>query len=675
MLPHPTFLPRNRRVRPIRLRAVAVLILGWSFAGLAAEPFPEWAHRQTFRIEAAGLVKISLPANTLDQARADLADVRLTDSQGSEIAYLIEFPRPPRETRHGARNFQVTLGTETTTVTLETGTGDPLAGVTLQTPATTFIKAVEVQGSDNLSHWQLLGAGLPLFRQGQGREEQLFLPLPRGSWPFLRMTIDDRASAPVPFTGAQLHVTPALSIPTEPVTVTQVARDETRGESKLTLDLGAARLPLAEIVVESPEPFFRRSVRLMARQLEGITIQEKELARGLIHRAAAGAQPGGNRLELPLDLRTPSRELLLVIENGDSPPLKVDAVRARRWPVHLLFWAIDHGEYRLYTGNPVCRSPEYDLSIPEPDLRQTPLTAAEFLPPTPNPGHQSTAIWPEIDPFAGRLEMTDWTCRRPVGIETAGVQRLELDLEVLAHAQSGQADLRLMIGDRQVPYILERRPALQSLKPVVRPANDPDRPRHSRWSIELPFPNLPVRLLMCASTTAVFQREMLLFEEPTDQRGWRYRRELGRATWIQAPDRGTPGLFMNLSSTPITDRLTLETDNEDNPPLQLTWVELGYPPVQLLFKSDPGTPLFLYYGNPRVGAPQYDLSLVAEQIVAADKVPAFLGRSERLRTGFWGENQLKGNGGIVFWGVLVLVVAGLLVVITRLVPKPSTPPR
>ncbi len=662
-------------MRPLCLRAAAVLILGWGFAALAAEPFPEWAHRQTFRIETAGLVKISLPANTLDQARADLADLRLTDSQGNEIACLIERPRPAGETRRAARGFQVTLGTETTIVTLETGTGDPLAGVTLQSPAATFIKAAELQGSDDLSHWQLLGAGLPLFRQGQTREERLFLSLPRGSWAYLRITIDDRASAPVPFTGAQLHATPLLSIPTEPVTVNQVAREETRGESRLTLDLGAARLPLAEIVVDSPEPFFRRSVRLMARQVEGITIQEKELARGLIHRAAAGAQPGLDRLELPPDLRTPSRELLLVIENGDSPPLKVDAVRARRWPVHLLFWATEPGEYRLYTGNPVCRSPEYDLSIPEPDLRQTPLTAAEFLPPAPNPGHQSTAIWPEIGPFAGHLEMADWTCRRPVGIETAGVQRLELDLEILAHAQPGHADLRLMIDDRQVPYILERRPALHSLKPIVRMANDPDRPRHSRWSLELPFPNLPVTRLICRSTTAVFHREMVLFEEPTDQRGGRYRRELGRATWVQAPDRGTPGLLMDLRSTPITDRLTLETDNEDNTPLQLAGVELGYPAVQLLFKSDPGTPLFLYYGNPRVGAPQYDLSLVAEQIVAADKVPAFLGSAERLRTGFWGETQLTTNGGIVFWSVLVLVVAGLLVVITRLVPKTLPPPR
>jgi hypothetical protein len=172
----------------------------------------------------------------------------------------------------------------------------------------------------------------------------------------------------------------------------------------------------------------------------------------------------------------------------------------------------------------------------------------------------------------------------------------------------------------------------------------------------------------------LFRRELVLFEEPTDHRGARYRRELGHVTWVQTPDRAAPALVMDLRSPPITDTLLLETDNEDNPPLQLAGFELGYPTVQLYFKSDPGKGLFLYYGNSRAAAPQYDLSLVAEQIVAADKVPAYLGSAERLRTGLWGEGRATGKGGILFWSVLALVVVGLLVVITRLMPKPSSPP-
>ena len=39
-----------------------------------------------------------------------------------------------------------------------------------------------------------------------------------------------------------------------------------------------------------------------------------------------------------------------------------------------------------------------------------------------------------------------------------------------------------------------------------------------------------------------------------------------------------------------------------------------------------------------------------------------------------GDGQTPGSGGIVFWGILAVVVVGLLVVITRLLPKAQTPP-
>jgi hypothetical protein len=638
---------------------------------VAAGEMPEWATRQELQISTSGLMKISLPESTLDRARADLADLRLIGPEGREVAYLIERQRPADQSPRGVPGFRVTLAPETTVIVVETGTSEPLEGITLQTPADAFIKAGKLEGSPDTQNWELLGNGIPLFRQEQGREEQVYLALSGGSWRFLRITLDDRASAPVPFTGALLHPAPAPS-PTEPAPVRVTAREEIGGESRLTIDLGAAHLPLAEIEIDTPEPFFRRQIRLIARQIEGITIEEKVLARGIIHRTTRGNHAGLDPLRLPRDLQTPRRELLLVIENGDSPPLRVDQVKARRWPVRVVFWS-QPGSHRIYTGNPVCRLPEYDLSIPDQELRQTPVTPVELLPPVPNPGHQAAASWPKIDELAGRLELAGWGFRKPVGIESAGVQQLELDLETMAHAQSGYADLRLMIEDRQVPYILERRSIPRSFKAVVRSADSRDRPHYSRWSLGLPHSNLPVTRLTCKSGTTLFRREMVLFEEPIDPRGGQYRRELGRVDWVQAPDRAAQALLLDLRGSPITDTLYLETDNEDNPPLQITGIELEYRTAQLYFKADLGAPLSLYYGNERVGAPQYDLSLVAEQIIASDKVPAFLGTAEQLRGGLWDDTRLARKGGIVFWTSLVLVVIGLLLVITRLVPKPNTP--
>jgi hypothetical protein len=87
----------------------------------------------------------------------------------------------------------------------------------------------------------------------------------------------------------------------------------------------------------------------------------------------------------------------------------------------------------------------------------------------------------------------------------------------------------------------------------------------------------------------------------------------------------------------------------------------------------------LYYGNPRAAAPRYDLSLVAHQLLAAEKSPATLAAEEPLKRTAWAEGRGAGPGSLVFWGVLTAVVIGLLFVIARLLPKaaagdkPSSP--
>ncbi len=94
----------------------------------------------------------------------------------------------------------------------------------------------------------------------------------------------------------------------------------------------------------------------------------------------------------------------------------------------------------------------------------------------------------------------------------------------------------------------------------------------------------------------------------------------------------------------------------------------------MLFKAKAGDELFLYYGNPRVSAPSYDLNLVAGQLLAADKATATLADEEQLKKLSWTESQTPGQGGVVLWGILAVVVVALLVIIARLLPKSSPPP-
>jgi hypothetical protein len=135
-----------------------------------------------------------------------------------------------------------------------------------------------------------------------------------------------------------------------------------------------------------------------------------------------------------------------------------------------------------------------------------------------------------------------------------------------------------------------------------------------------------------------------LYEEVTDERGDKYRRLLSQASWVQTPDRANKEFVLTIDSPLQTDTLFLETHNGDNPPIELEKFQIFYPATRVLFKAKLEDALLLYYGNPLVAAPRYDLSLVAGQLLAADKLAASTAAEERLKKSSWRENQTAGKG-------------------------------
>jgi Protein of unknown function (DUF3999) len=661
-----------------RRREIARLLLASFVAGRSfAATFSEWQLRQSIEVPAApGLVKVALPPATLDALRPALEDLRLADSTGNEVPFLVERPAPEPAPVHAARSFKPVLRGAATVLDIETGTDVPINAVTLETPEREFIKAVRIEGSQDGQRFTAIADGIPIFRQGAASE--LTVRFPSGIWTWLRLTLDDQRSPPAAFTGARLHAADAVVAPAEPAAVTVKSREEVDTDTRLVLDLGAANLTLARIEIETPEALFQREIEVRVPELVGEEIREAEMARGFIYALDAGNLTQVRKTTLPLDRQARSRELILVIRNFDSPPLAIPAVRASRRPVFLLFQARQAGPHVVYAGNSQCPAPRYDLSGLAAQLKnaQTATLAPSLM--VPNAEYHPPETLPGLRETGASLDTRPWRFGKPVQSVRPGPQQVELDLDVLAHARPDLGDLRLVRDGKQVPYLIERTMLTRVLALVIAPADDPKQPRLSRWKLTLPLPNLPVTRLECRPRATLFQRSVRVWEEVPDGRGGRYRRELGNADWKRTTDSKN-FLTVNLTGVPQTDTLFLEIDNGDNPPIELDNFRLTYSVTRLVFKSAQSP--MLYYGNPLVPAPRYDLSIVAAKLLSADKAVAMLGAEEVLKKAAWTEGEpLTGVRGWLFWGILVLVVAGLIIVIVRLLPKPpgagagGTPP-
>jgi hypothetical protein len=634
---------------------------------------PNWQHEQQFTVSTAGLMKISLPAETLNAARPGLEDLRLFDDVGNEIPYVIERPVPSPKVIQMAKSFSVSLNPANTVITLESGIVQAFDAVTLESPAPNFIKSVKVEDSADGIKWVQLAQGQPIFRQGSG-VANLKISFPPTVSKWLRLTVDDSRSAQIPFTGAQVHAASGGSAPVEAVSATISERDESPGQTRLAVNLGAANLDVAGLEIETAEPLFMRQISIAIPQISEGAIHEQVIGQGSIFRVAVEGQKPSENLYLPLEHSVSARDLVLTLKNGDSPPLTISSVQVERRPVYLVFRAPDPGIFYLLTGNSHCDSPHYDLAALNMDLKSVVVSPANISTVTDNPNFHTPDVLPGLEISGAPLDTSAWKFRKMVKVSDPGAQQIELDPDVLAHANPDLADLRLMHGSNQVPYIVEHTSISRVIAPIVTTTNVAKEPRTSRWLLQLPQANLPVTRLACVATTPLFQRDLRLYEMVADDRGQKSENSLGEANWIQTPDSKSKEFDLALNQSPQTASLVLDTDNGDNTPLQLEQFKFFYPATRILFKAVPGEDLSLCYGNPTAASPRYDLSLVAGQLLAADKNAASLADEGPFQKPSWHATELAGNANYFFCGVLALVVVVLLIVISRLLPKATLPP-
>ena len=644
---------------------ISLLIIFSSGAVYAVTP-NQWQFRQAIEVPAPGLVQVNLAAETINIARSDLSDLRIVDANEKEVPFLIDQPVPRAESIVRPKDFHAEIIPAGTQLLIKTGTDLIIAGITLETPAgANFIKSVRVEGSNDQKNWRTLTSGDPVFSMGNG-VAKMRVQFPEGKWQFLRVVIDDSRTLPVPWTGTQLVIAGSPA-PTQPLSVTIKSRDENPGMTRLGLDLGAANLRIASIRIGTSEPVFTRAVTVATPELSEEKLDETPLSSGVLYRVDLNGKIEA-RLDIPIEKQIYGRELVLLIDNGDSPPLLISEVRADRRMTRLLFFVPAAGSYSLLAGNSQCDPPRYDLSQLGDQLRRAVAMDGRVSTPVLNPGYDAAANLPQGVVTGAKIEIAPWKFRKPIQIANAGVQQLELDTDVLARTMPDLRDLRVVSENVQFPYLIERTSISRTVNLPAANANDRERPTISRWQLKLPQAAIPITHITCVSDSPLFERTFRIWEELTDERGNNYPRELAQPTWRRVPNQPARQLTASFGRPPRSDTIVVETDNGDNPPIELHEFRGYYPATRVIFASTGSQPIALYYGNDEAAAPRYDAKLMAAQLLRSERSAAALGLQETLNSERVRE-MLSGSARYIFWGVLGIVVVALLVLISRLLPK------
>ncbi len=243
---------------------------------------------------------------------------------------------------------------------------------------------------------------------------------------------------------------------------------------------------------------------------------------------------------------------------------------------------------------------------------------------------------------------------------------LLLDADVLSRSYD-LADVRIVTaGNRQIPYVVEKRDEPLVLPLTISNVESPN--GTSVYRLALPFPTLPYGTRLVLRTTArVFERRIELRRVADERRG-RASASLATVTWRSADPELPPPAITFDAPTGNNDRaLELVVDEGDNAALPLARAELLLPSVALRFHH-PGSPLFLLYGNREAAEPRYDLALLAPRLFAQSARELALPSTATTPS-----DATQDQGALrFFWIAIGLVAVVLLVLLARLL-SPRAP--
>jgi len=536
-----------------------------------------------------------------------------------------------------------------------------------------FLKRLRLEGSGDRAHWTVLvddGTVFDLPAESLRRTTLDFAP---GEFQYLRVTWDDRNSAVVaaPQTVEAHLAGAALPPPVEFVDLAFERRASEPGKSRFRVHLPGTHLPIVALDLVCAGGHVRRTAQVTEPRLSGSEVAPVALGSHTLQRAERDGLVAAD-LRIPIT-RPSGAEVDLVVDDDNNPPLDVLAVRAQLTPLPWIYFESAAGDSLVaHYGDASLAAPHYDLEAVRDAVGRVPLANARWGEVRSVTATAPTPLTSEAVPARGApLDPKTFTFSRVIPAGAPGLTALLVDAAMLAHSRNLH-DVRIADGKGfQVPYVVERMSEPLSIDlplPEAVASSTPAPPHASHYRVQLPFDSLPPAQLVLSTRARIFDRFVGVTAElpRVDGRSAPGAISLAVRRWRHADrDQPAPDFVVALPGLNVAT-LQLWIDEGDNSPLPLETPRLLLPGYRLRFFRDGADALSLLYGARQLGAPQYDLALLASQVlgVGATEVVA-------LDEGSGGVVPPAEHGTLteqrVFWVALIAAVVALLAVTARLI--------
>lgn len=674
-------------MKSVRLAPVVAALL---IAAPAAQQTPaEVAFRFERPVQTGGAGPRRLPIDVTlltgsdalqDRPRsARVTDLRLFDPAGREVQYLLVSNPPEEPTWRVAATLPVAPVETPTQKTsgYEVDLGQPITIDRFRVDGLVppYLKRVRLEGSGDRTRWTLLVGEGTLFDLPEERLTQTDLTFTPGPYRYVRLTWDDTRSGvvPRPQTSSVRVVRNAMMPPPLTTPLAFERRPSEPGRSQFRLRLPASRLPIVALDIDMGGTHILREASVYEARLAGGQVLPISLGKATLKRVVRDDITASS-LRIPITAPV-EPQLDLVIDDGNNPPSDLRSVTAVFAELPWIYFESPGDSIVARYGAASLPAPRYDLEA----VRAT-LTIDKTMEATwgearmRSPEENASRPVPALPTVGAELDVTRFRYLRPMPPGAAGLVTVPLDAPALAHSQGVRfADVRVVdTAGRQVPYLVERASEPLSLDLTIEPlATRPATLRSDRsisvYRIRLPHEQLPSARLVLTTSARVFTRQIAVGIEHQPERRRRdpWFETLVTSDWSHADqDSPAPALTMALRQLNVRDVL-VTVEEGDNSPLPLASARLLLPAYRLRLFRERDAALRLAYGRDDLSPPQYDLALLAPQLMgvaATEVVPNAEPTAAPSAVTVLMSPRL-------FWVVLTIAVLVLLTLVVRLVQK------
>jgi hypothetical protein len=312
-------------------------------------------------VSKPGFYKIVLSPEIISESNPEYSDIRIFDSKHNEVPYILSSEQKATE-RTGFKEYELLENNylpkqKITRVVVHNPSKKTLSALTLIVRNSDVEKEITLKGSDDKSHWYIIKSDFPVHSDDfyEGTSQKMVFNFPGSNYEFFELTMNDKKKDPIQIIKVGYYdseVAKGLytAIPDPAISQTDSIKVK-KSYIRLTFDR-PYEISKLEVSFTGPELFMRQCyLGLYA------SSHKKQVFEEFVSFTASSKFPSLCEFE-----KIKNKELTVIIENLDNPPLKVIKAKAYQLNKYLIVSLKPHEEYYIYFGNSKLQAPIYDLA-------------------------------------------------------------------------------------------------------------------------------------------------------------------------------------------------------------------------------------------------------------------------------------------------------------------------